>query len=279
MSSYHVSSITIYPIKSLRGISLAKSEVDQFGFKYDRRWMLIDEKNKFVTQREIASMCLIDVAISDESLLINVPQQKTLKVDFDCFQTDSIKVTVWSDICSAHIASAEVNAWFSAFLQCPIRLVFMDDQEVRVVDQQFAGSSKDQVGFADGFPFLLLSQASLNDLNDKLLAKNEAIVTMERFRPNIVIDNALAFEEDNWQKIKIGAFEFDVAKPCSRCVIPTIDTQNAVKSKEPLATLRQYRQQADMKIYFGQNLIHSNEPSLALAKLKVGDRLKVVTKK
>ncbi len=255
----------------MRGISLDSVELDKFGFKFDRRWMLIDENNKFVTQRQQTKMCLIDVSLTETGLLVSSNNSSELFIDFKNFSETSIDVKIWTDSCQAKVASGHINKWFSDFLQAKLRLVYMDDSEVRQVDQYYAKDPNKQVNFADGFPILLISQGSLNDLNQKLQAKSEAAVPMQRFRPNIVINNQIAFEEDQWHKVTIGDIEMAVVKPCSRCIIPTIDIQTASKSKQPLATLREYRQRADMKILFGQNLIHQQQGSLSL-----GDLLKVV---
>jgi len=161
-----------------------------------------------------------------------------------------VAVRVWDDRVSAERVSAEADAWLSQFIEQACRLVHMPDTARRAVDPDYAAAD-DQVGFADGFPFLLISQASLDDLNARL----DQPLPMLRFRPNLVISGCAPYAEDNWRRIRIGALEFRVAKPCSRCVIPTIDYATGEHGREPLQTLMTYRRR-DNKIYFGQNLIH-----------------------
>jgi hypothetical protein len=169
-----------------------------------------------------------------------------------------MEVVVWGDAVQASPAGADADAWLSGFLGLPCRLVCFPDDAVRSVDPGFARPS-DQVGFADGFPFLLISQASLDDLNGRV----DEAVSMLRFRPNLVVDGCDAYAEDDWRRIRIGDIEFRVAKPCSRCVIPTIDPATGLRGQEPLRTLMSYRRR-DNKVYFGQNLIHDGFGRLAV---------------
>ena len=238
-----------YPVKSLRGEEFHSLEVDARGFAGDRRWMVVDADGRFLTQRQQARMALVDTRIdTDGALHLAAPGMPPLSVVGG--GTEQIMVRVWDDRVAAEPTGAEANAWLSEFIGQPCRLVRMPGATRRAVDPDYA-TADDQVGFADGFPFLLISQASLDDLNVRL----EQPVPMLRFRPNLVVSGCAPFAEDGWRRIRIGALEFRVAKPCSRCVIPTIDYATGVRGREPLQTLMTYRRR-DNKVYFGQNLIH-----------------------
>ena len=174
-------------------------------------------------------------------------------------------VSIWDDNVSATHVSEESDDWFSNFLQRPVKLVFMSETGERSVDTKYADNNE-QVAFADAFPYLLISQASLDDLNSRLSTR----VPMNRFRPNLVISGTKPFEEDTWSKIKIGEIYFKVAKPSARCIITTIDQQTGLRNKDPLHTLSTYRT-VNNKILFGQNLIALNEGAL-----KVNDDVEII---
>jgi uncharacterized protein len=177
------------------------------------------------------------------------------------------EVSLWEDTCEAIDQGDEV-AQLSRYIGIPCRLVRIRDGYVRQVSTEYAHDERDQVGFADGFPFLLLSEASLADLNARLSVP----ISMQRFRPNIVVSGTTPFGEDTWKIIRIGGIEFHVVKPCARCVVTTIDQQSGVQGKEPLRTLATYRHVRGKGVLFGQNLVHSNEGSIS-----VGDVVHIVT--
>lgn len=250
MTELTLSAISRYPVKSLTGASCTSLAIDARGFVFDRRWMLIDDKQKFLTQRQHARMTLIRTVLDDNGkLLLSAPGMSDHLVGDD--DDDRIEVRVWDDDVMASPVDRGADAWLSAFLGMDCRLVRIPDDVVRPVDPDYAAPT-DQVGFADGFPFLLISQGSLDDLNARL----DSPVPMARFRPNLVVDGCEPFAEDSWKRIRIGDVEFRVAKPCSRCIVPTIDPASAERSAEPLRTLTRYRKR-DNKVYFGQNLIHN----------------------
>jgi hypothetical protein len=178
-----------------------------------------------------------------------------LLVPFEANDEKSKLVSVWNDVCFAFEVNEESNRWFSDFLGFPCLLVYMPDHALRPVDPEY-GRKKDIVSFADAFPFLLIGQESLNDLNSRLTEK----LPMNRFRPNLVFTGGPAFAEDEWLEFKIGETTFFPVKPCSRCNITTIDQETGVASKEPLKTLASYRT-INNKVMFGQNLIHSSKDS------------------
>lgn len=263
MAEIKLTGIYIYPIKSAAGISLDAAEVGDRGFHYDRRWMLVDDAGTFMTQRQFPRMALIDVQLG-EQLVVNAPQQETLKIPLQPEGDRHISVKVWRDVCEAIPLGTVVSQWFSEFLETPCHLVFMPDSSFRPVEPDYADPD-DQVGFADAYPFLLISEASLQDLNERLAEP----IPMNRFRPNLVVSGCEGFAEDQWRQIQIGSIPFRVVKPCDRCAIPTVDQATGIPAKEPLLTLARYRRQ-NGKILFGQNLIQD-----AQGRLQVGDSVSV----
>ncbi len=244
-----LSSLYRYPVKSLRGESLQHMTVGRRGPEADRQWMLVDENGRFLTQRELPRMALIRPQVGDDGLWLSAPDMPDLHVSDH--PGEVLDVQIWRDRCSARSLSASADAWFSSFLQRACRLVVMPQETQRQVDMEYARKG-DEVGFADGFPFLLISRASLDDLNQRLPAP----VPMTRFRPNLVVEGCEPYAEDNWRRIRIGALEFRVVKPCSRCIIPCVDPNTGERrSNEPLKTLMSYRKEGN-KVYFGQNLLH-----------------------
>lgn len=256
MSAFTLSSLYFYPVKSLRGIGLERAPVDNRGIHFDRHWMVVDDKGDFITQRQFPNMALIHTALTPSGLRLSAPGMADLDVLFEPEAPVQQTVQVWGDRCMALSAGPGAAAWLSDFLGLDCRLVFMPESTRRPVDPDYAESS-DQVGFADGFPFLLISEASLADLNGRL----DQALPMIRFRPNLVVAGCEPYAEDQWRRIRIGEVTFRVSKPCSRCVIPTINPDTAEKSVEPLRTLNRYRRDGN-KVYFGQNLLHDGTGEL-----------------
>jgi len=252
MSGIFVSELNIYPLKSARGISLSEGLVTDRGFALDRRWMLVDRNNRFLSQRQIPRLALVQVEVRENSLFIQAPAMPALTVPFQPGAGVPLQVSIWADICDAQMVSDEADDWFSHFLDLQCRLVYMPDESRRPVNPQYSVNDF-QVSCADGYPFLLISRASLDDLNKRLLQP----LPMNRFRPNIVVEGCEPYAEDQWKQIRIGKVTFRVVKPCSRCKITTVDQQTGASGKEPLKTLATYRLR-DGKVYFGQNLIHEN---------------------
>jgi len=238
-----------FPVKSMRGGRCARLTVGQRGFEHDREWMVVDASHRFLTQRQVTKMALVDVQVDTGWLQLAAPGMPDLAVA-NVVDGETIEVRIWDDHNIGLVVGPDVDAWLTEFLGQPCRLVQFPAATVRAVDPAYA-QPNDQVGFADGFPFLLISQASLDDLNSRL----ERPVPMIRFRPNLVVTGTSAFEEDRWRRIRIGEMTFRVAKPCSRCIIPTIDPNTGDRGREPLQTLRGYRRW-DNKVFFGQNLVH-----------------------
>lgn len=265
MKNIEVSEIWTYPVKSLKGMAHQASAIDTRGFLNDRRWMLIDKTGTFLTQRKYPAMALIVVNIIGNQLVFTAPNKSDLHINIQNTIAENITVNIWEDVCTAVLVSKEADDWFSNFLLGECQLVYMPEDSLRQVDTKYAPIGA-ITSFTDAFPFLLISEASLADLNSRL----EIPVPMNRFRPNIVIKGTLPYEEDTWKTIRIGEIVFDVAKPCGRCIMTTIDQITAEKNKEPLKTLATYRQ-LENKILFGQNLLHQN-----LGTIQVGDTLEVL---
>jgi len=252
-----LSQIWRYPVKSLRGNQLESADVDARGIRFDRHWMLVDGQGNFLSQRQLPRMVLVKTQVEDQGLRVSAPGMQDLMLPVASDGDDAVLVKVWRDECRAQTVDAQADGWFSEFLGRDCRLVSLPPGSVRQVDQDYARQG-DQVGFADGFPFLLISQASLDDLNQRLPSP----ISMERFRPNLVISGCDAYAEDGWRRIRIGDLVFRVVKPCSRCVIPTIDPDTGRRQgDEPLKTLLHYRKQGN-KVMFGQNLLHDGIGSL-----------------
>ena len=264
MTDYKLTQLNVYPIKSLPGISVEKSFVEERGLKYDRRWMLIDNENTFITQRLIPQMVFIDVKIDNDELVFMHKRKSIdpLRFSLTEYPDRRIEVEVWDDICEANQYGKEVNDWFSKAIDFECKLVYMPQTTERKTSTKYFSQSKN-VSFADGYPFLIIGEKSLNYLNLKL----DRAVSMDQFRPNLVFSGGAEHDEDNWKNIKIGEIEFNVVKPCARCVITTINPNDASKNKEPLATLSTYRN-VNNKIMFGQNIIGLNEGTL-----KIGDKI------
>ena len=255
----HVSALYVYPIKACRGIGVNECRVAERGFEADRRWMIVDMTGKFVTQREVAKLSQVETSLHSGSLRISAPGFSALDLPRSYDSGASRTVQVWNDQVGA-AAHAEGSAWFSDFLGAPHELVYMPDAALRQVNPERARTG-DIVSFADGYPFLLISEASLADLNGRLARP----ITMDRFRPNIVITNTEPYAEDEYQQVRLGELAFRGVKRCDRCVVTTIDPVTGKSGKEPLRTLARYRLE-DQKVWFGMNLIHDGT-----GVLRVGD--------
>lgn len=267
MPNLVLSEIHIYPIKSLGGISLTSAQVEERGLRHDRRWMLIDENGVFLTQRKLAEMALLQVALGPDGLVVThkTKDLSPLHVPFETASNRSLLVTVWNDICFAYLVSSQANAWFSEALGVDCRLVYMPENSIRLIDPNYARHNE-KVSFSDGYPYLVIGQESLNDLNSRLA---EA-VPMSRFRPNFVFTGGQPHDEELWKTFKIGEVLFYGAKPCARCIVTTINQETAQAGQEPLKTLSGYRRQGN-KVLFGMNLI-----GLSTGTVSVGDRITVM---
>lgn len=259
-----LSGVYIYPIKSCGGISLESAELEATGLRHDRRWMLVDEGGGFVSQRRCPRMALISTSLAPDHLEVRAPGMPDLEVPFEGEEEERIDVEVWGDRQRGTPVGEEADRWFTRSLGFPCRLVRKPDDDVRPVDSAYAGEG-DQTSFADGFPLLVISEASLEDLNGRL----ESPVPMDRFRPNLVVRGCEPYAEDAWDEIRVGQALFRVAEACPRCAITTVDQQSGGRGKEPLRTLATYRK-AEGEVWFGRNLIHAS-----LGTVRVGDPVEV----
>ncbi|WNJ16698.1 MOSC N-terminal beta barrel domain-containing protein [Pontibacter sp. G13] len=262
-----LSEIFVYPIKSMKGISLPEAQLTDRGLALDRRWMLVDPEGMFLTARKFPRLLQMQVSIESDGLIVQDMADLAgtqVSIPFDHPAHTTMEVEVWGDRCMAHALSPEIDQWFSEQIGQPCHLVYMPDDSHRPVEQPYAQHGEG-VSFADGYPNLLIGKASLHHLNEKL----ETPVGMDRFRPNFIVDTEIPHEEDTWQTFRIGDLSFSGAKPCARCVMITINSQTGEKGKEPTATLANYRKFGS-KILFGMNLLHNQTGTL-----RVGDSVEI----
>ncbi len=257
--------IKVYPIKSCKGISVDSWDLEPRGLKYDRRWMLVDDEGIFLTQREYPRMTHIAVEIKSDHLHVKAPGMDAIEIPFDLPSEEHVPVIVWKDTVEAVSAGLETSEWFSEFMGISCELVAMTERSIRPVDSTYAVQN-DVVSFADAYPLMLISEGSLADLNSRLATP----VSMNRFRPNLVVEGCEPFAEDSWKEIMIGNVKLHVVKPCARCTITTVDPESGEKGQEPLRTMATYRL-VNNQVLFGQNLIHAD-----VGTLRVGDYVQVV---
>lgn len=266
MAMLKVSELYIYPIKSLGGIKIDKAFVTDRGFQYDRRWMLIDKNNRFISQREHAEMALLTPHIDGEYLTVSAPDGTSINIPLHIDNQELITVSVWDDTCHAQLIDKAADDWFSSQLNLNVRLVFMPDKTLRFTDPKYTRDEQ-ITSFSDAYPFMMIGQASLDDLNQRL----EKPSPVNRFRPNIVFTGGIPYQEDTMNDFTINNIGFNGVKLCARCNIITIDQSTAISAKEPTKTLASYRAR-DNKIYFGQNLVHNRTGVIS-----VGDEIYQLT--
>ena len=254
-SEIALSELWIHPVKSLRGLSVEHAEVTPRGLAADRRWMVVDRDGRFLTQRQQPKLALIHPQLDERHnrlLLHDAGRARPdLELPLHLQSGKPVEVQVWNDRVQALDAGDAAAEWISQAAGQPARLVYMPEQTRRSVDPAF-GQPGDITSFSDGFPLLIISQASLDELNRRL-GRN---LPMRRFRPNLVVTGTEPHAEDRWRRIRIGEVELELVKPCSRCIVTTVDPETGERdeAREPLRTLMQYRLR-DNKVYFGQNAI------------------------
>jgi uncharacterized protein len=279
MRDMRLTSLHIYPLKGCRAIDLDTAAVEPWGLAGDRRWLAVNSEGRFISQREHASLARLivtygpgdGITVSSEGfppLFIATPGVGGMSGVL-VPGPELIKVTVWGSTVLAAAADAAADAWFSAFLGEPARVVYLDDPTRRAVDQEF-GAAGDVVSFADGYPLLLTSTGSLAELRSWLTDVGDAPVPMNRFRPNAVVSGFEPWAEDRWHRVRIGAVTFRVAKPCGRCVVTTTDQFTGVRGKQPLAMLAK-RRRFGSSLVFGQNVIPDSP-----GEIRVGDAVEVL---
>ena len=264
MNARTLSEIWIYPIKSLGGIRVEKATVLAKGLQYDRRFMLVDEEGVFMTQRNNPSMALFKLAWQEDHFTITHQGDSITMPLTPTESSEELEVKIWDDVVKACEVRHEYNAWFSKALGLPCKLVYFPETNPRPIDPDYK-INDEHVSLADAFPFLIIGQASLDDLNTRL----ENILPMNRFRPNFVFSGGVPYEEDQWKFFAVGNVKFAGVKNCARCVLTTVNQESGVKGSEPLQTLATYRRRNN-KILFGQNLV-----ALETGEVAVGDTIEL----
>lgn len=265
MHQLTVTQLNIYPIKSCGGIALTRALLTRWGLEHDRSWMVVDEQGIFITQRRHPRLALIQPTITETLLEMRAPDLPLLQVPLAAgdYPVDPMRpVSVWEDRLPALDAGAEAAAWFSRHLGMPARLVRFDPRIERTCDPDWTRDVHAVTQFSDGFPILLISEASLEGLNARLLQRGRVPVPMQRFRPNVVIGGLAAHEEDRIELLALAGSQvrLKLVKPCKRCVTTTVDpctgARDARWPSEPLETLLGYRMDAQLKgATFGQNAL------------------------
>lgn len=264
----YISELHIYPIKSCGGISVASAKTSNYGLKYDRQWMIIDKENTFVTQRNIHSLELLKPFIDDTYLTITRPDALSEKIEIIQSQQEIITTSVWGDAINTIDCGNLIADFLSDYCKQSVRLVTIGNTYNRPINSGTISFSA-EVGFADSYPILLISQSTLDDLNQRLLTP----IPMNRFRPNIVISGGIPYQEDSWKKIRTDTTTLYFGKRCSRCVITTIDQNTGVSDgKEPLQTLASYNRDSRGKVMFGSYWAYQDDDTL----LSIGDSVHIL---
>jgi uncharacterized protein YcbX len=269
----HVSGLFVYPVKSLRGFAVSAAQLDILGFVGDRRFLVVDPSGRQLTQRVLPKMARVATALSADALTLTTDESGSISIPRAVpAKSAPIKlVSVWkSEGLRAEDCGDEPAAFLSDFLETPCRLVRIGAEFHRPILKK-AAVAGDVVSFADSVPFLVITEASLSDLNDRIVATGEDAVPMNRFRPNIVVAGSAPFAEDAWPRVRMGAVALRAAGTCVRCIMPTIDQETAEGGKEPLRTLATYRRDPNDStgVIFGQNFIHETKRGV----IRVGEEV------
>ena len=276
-----VSQLCVYPLKSCQGIELPQAQVRAKGFLGDREMMLVSGNGRFITQRQFPQLAKVNVKTVREDIVLQLKDDSFPSLTFTPNLTGAeIEVEIWRDRLVAIDQGDEVAQWFHQLLDLApdkiCRLVKQSAKHIRTVEKKYSSDDDNPVNFADSYPIMLTATASLAQLNQRImeihLSQKQAVV-MNCFRPNIVVKTSKPFVEDRWSLIQIGEIQFRVVKPCSRCIITTIDQRRGERNslKEPLNTLGTFRQLSEQGVVFGVHMIPLNEGTIA-----VGDRLQVI---
>ena len=272
-----ITDLYIYPVKSLKGIALKEAHTGLRGFRYDREWMITDSNYHFISQREIESMATLEASINKDSLILH-SNTNQLSVPLDSEKLNQVRATVWDDICDAYDEGDEASNWLTnelgEYKGSSLRLVRFSAKGERSVPEQYLNGVKAQSAFSDQFPYLITSWESLSKLNQGLNEKKSKEVSMNRFRPNIVVQGVDDLEKMTASDLSCdeAQYSFGLRKPCKRCKIVTInqDTGKIIEPKEPLATLVKLKFSDAIKgAFFGQNAILLSDDCT----IRVGDEL------
>jgi uncharacterized protein YcbX len=251
-ASARIAALHYYPLKSARGIELTRARLTNAGFEHDRRWMLVSDAGRFITQRELPRLALLRPRISPSALLLAAPRLPQISIALT-HQGRQRTVTVWQDQCQAFDEGDEAAAWLYAFLGVACRLVRFDPSQRRLSERAWTGEWQAENRFSDGFPILAVNTASLADLNARLATP----LPMNRFRPNLVLEGLQPYDEDRIDELLGDGVRLKLVKPCTRCrITATNQDTGEFEGDEPLRTLRQYRNDRDLHgVCFGQNAI------------------------
>ncbi|HFD4652302.1 TPA: MOSC N-terminal beta barrel domain-containing protein [Vibrio parahaemolyticus] len=264
MSQPVLSKINVFPVKSVGGVSLSSAWVEKQGLSFDRRFMIAKADGSMITARKYPQMVTVKSALLADGVVFSSLGMEPLKIRYQDFKMQETPATVWKDTFTAYTTTDDADDWFSQVLGQRVELLFSGEQSNRVRE-----SLGQNVSFADGYPVLVISQASLEELNKRSSEQH----SMDQFRTNLVVSDTKPFEEDSWKRIRIGEVEFESLKPCERCILTTINTQRGTfrESKEPLKTLQQFRANERGGVFFGQNLVARNEGII-----RQGDKVEVL---
>jgi uncharacterized protein YcbX len=261
-----IASLHVYPVKSCRGVALPQSDLTPRGLRHDREWMVVTPEGRFLTQRELPRLSLIAPDIADHELRLQAPGAGGIAVALAAGAGPSREVIVWGDTVLARDEGDAVARWLSDLLLRPVRLVRFDPSRRRATDPVWSGGRQGESAFSDGYPVLVLSRASLADLNARL----PRVLPLDRFRPTHLLDGCDPYAEDSLRVLQSGCAALRLVKPCTRCIITTTDQSTAERDgEEPLRTLRSYRWSSELRgVTFGQNAIVESAGTL-----RVGDAI------
>jgi uncharacterized protein len=256
--SVRLTGLHVYPIKSAAGLAPSQWEVDEFGLQYDRRWMVVDRHGGMLSQRTHPQLARVIPSIGDGVLRVETLGMPPLELPLAPTGAVTTLVSIWDDVCAASWVGERAARWFADVLDADCSLVHMPATSVRLANPLYAPADQ-RVSFADAYPFLLISEESLGELNRRMPAP----LPMNRFRPNLVMAGGRAFEEDRMGRFTAGPIVFQTVKPCDRCVITTTDQATGARGSEPLRTLATFRRY-DGKVLFGQNVVHGGRGRLVV---------------
>ena len=261
MNDLRLNSLYVYPVKSARGLSVMSAEVTERGLRNDRRWLVCDDEGSVLTQRQLPILARLQVSFGKNLALTFFDSQ--IKMPLLPGEVEYIKVEVWCDQCNAWSMGSKAKKWLSKVLGIDSQLVYMPDETYRPVDH---GLYSEANSFADAYPFLIISLSSLNALNKRL----DAPVSINRFRPNIVIEDCEEFAEDGWKVLRIGDVQFELVKACARCAVPGIDQTSGKRTKGVLEELSKFRRW-DGHIWFGKNAL-----ARSVGEIRIGETVEIL---
>ena len=260
-----VAALHVYPVKGLKGVDVREARATARGLEFDRRFMVVDEAGTFISQREHPKMATVWTDLADGELLLSAPDADEVSVPLIPTGPATMRVRVWRSVVDAAPVSEAADRFFSNYLGLGCRLVYMPDTTRRLSNPDYADEKL--VSFADGYAYLLIGSASLEDLNRRMAARGARALPMNRFRPNIVLGGSEPYAEDTWKESRVGSARLGAAKPCGRCQVTTTDQSTGeVMGPEPLATLSTYRDSSEFGVMFGMNYV-----TLEAGTIRVGD--------